>query len=65
MRRIKPIWRFKIRKIKSSTGIEWVIKLPNEVIQSFGSYVELTIENGRLIIYPVKEEVEDATKKHE
>ena len=52
---MKPRWRYKVRIVRSKTGIEKVVKIPNEVADQIGDYVKVTIENGRIVIEPLDE----------
>jgi len=52
---LKPRWRYKVRIVRSKTGIEKVVKIPNEVADQIGDYVKVTIENGRIVIEPLDE----------
>ena len=54
---VKPRWRFKVRTVRSSTSVEKVVKIPNEIADQIGDYVQITIENGRIVIEPLPEEI--------
>jgi len=52
---VKPIWKFKVRTVRSPTSVEKVVKIPNEIADQIGDYVKVTIENGRIVIEPLDE----------
>jgi len=56
MASVKPVWKFKVRTVRSPTSTEKVVKIPNEIADQLGDYVKVTIENGRIVIEPLEKE---------
>lgn len=54
---LKPIWRYKVRVVKTTTGIERVVKIPNQIADQIGDFVKITIEGGRVVLIPDDTEI--------